>query len=90
MTSVHQSVTFLFSISKPEQVTLGLQRESKKWSEIVHKYSVKNQGPSPLEDKDIKVYVPAIVHRQEDLIADTYVEVTCYRVYMLICEYLFL
>ena len=69
-----------YSISKPEQVTLGLQQESQKWSDVVHKYSVKNRGPSPLENKDIIVYVPAIVHRREDLIADTYVEVNNYAV----------
>ena len=70
-----------YSISKPEQVTLGLQQESQKWSDVVHKYSVKNRGPSPLENKDIIVYVPAIVHRREDLIADTYVEVNNYAAF---------
>ena len=72
---------FLYRISKPEQVTLDLQDESKIWSEIVHRYSVKNRGPSPLENTDIQVYVPAIVHNKEDLIADTYVEVCTVKQY---------
>ena len=67
--------TLFYSISKPEQVTLGLQQESQKWSNVKHKYSVKNRGPSPLENQDIIVYMPAIVHRGEDLVADIYVEV---------------
>ena len=59
-----------FSISGPEQVTLGVQQAWNTWTEVEHRYSLKNLGPSPLEKSEILAFVPAIIHRNEPLVTN--------------------
>ncbi|WAQ94140.1 ITA9-like protein [Mya arenaria] len=65
--------------SDPEQVTLGVQQESNTWTEVEHRYSVKNLGPSPLENAEILAYVPAIIHRGDQLITNISVWLSDYQ-----------
>jgi len=59
------------SASDPEQVTLGVQQDTNTWTTVEHRYSVKNLGPSPLENTEILAYVPAIVHHGMELVTNT-------------------
>ncbi|KAL4222565.1 integrin [Mactra antiquata] len=65
-------------ISYPEQVTLGLQQTTESWTTVEHRYAIKNIGPSPLEDTEIYAFVPAIIHRNYELVTNISVWLTSY------------
>ncbi|KAH3720452.1 hypothetical protein DPMN_063351, partial [Dreissena polymorpha] len=65
--------------SNPEQVTLGVQQETDTWTEVEHRYSVKNLGPSPLEHAEFLAYVPTIIHRNDPLITNISVWLWSYK-----------
>ncbi|XP_053373891.1 integrin alpha-2-like [Mercenaria mercenaria] len=65
-------------ISGPEQVTLSVQQTSEDWTPVEHRYSIKNFGPSPLENAEILAYVPAIIHRKDPLVTNISVWLTTY------------
>ncbi|XP_060600943.1 integrin alpha-2-like [Ruditapes philippinarum] len=66
-------------ISGPEQVTLSVQQTSEEFTPVEHRYSIKNFGPSPLENAEIHAFVPAIIHRKDPLVTNISVWLTTYE-----------